>query len=120
MLQSDLIYLKLLILANKLYSTHYGFFRGPLELEVITVPQQALKLFVHSVIAYAYDGCLRVLNRLDQCLDATAVTCTDPIDLVHDDHALLGFMCLLNIIMHGFVSIILFLPLQPSHGEVVQ
>ena len=56
MLQGDLIYLQLLILANELYSTKYGFFGGSLELEVITVTQQALELLVHSVIANANDG----------------------------------------------------------------
>ena len=51
---------------------------------------QRLEFLGLSVIAYANDWRLCVLNDLDQSSDAAAVTSTDTIDLIHDDDRFLG------------------------------
>lgn len=49
-----------------------------------------LNFAVLAVVANAYHRGFRFFDYFDKCCNAAAVTCPDPINLVHNDHSLLG------------------------------
>ena len=73
-----------------MHSGNDGVISGSRELEVITIVDQALELGALSVVADADDGCFSDLDDVYQCFDATPVTRTYSVHLIHDDYSLLG------------------------------